>query len=95
MYKRYIGSIIEVGNEEVVLMEKSKKILTEALELSPIERASLVEDLLSSFNFPERKENDTIWAREVEERINAYEQGEIYSSPAEDVFKRIDRNIGK
>lgn len=48
-----------------------------------------------SFNFPKRKENDMVWAREVEERINAYERGDIHSSPSEDVFKRIERNLGK
>lgn len=76
-------------------MERSQKILAEALKLSPIERASLVEELLSSFNFPKRKENDMVWAIEVEERINAYERGDIHSSPSEDVFKRIERNLGK
>lgn len=33
----------------------TEKILAEALELQPIERAELVEELLSSFEFPAKK----------------------------------------
>lgn len=70
---------------------ESKKILVRALALSPIERASLVEKLLSSFDFPSRQEVDALWAAEAEERIDAYERGEIPSSPEGEVFARIER----
>ena len=46
-------------------------VLAEALTLSPSERAELVEELLSSFDFPARHEIDVAWASEVEERIDA------------------------
>ena len=54
---------------------QGKRILEEALALPPIERASLVEELLSSFDFPSREEVDALWAAEVEDRIDAYERG--------------------
>lgn len=73
-------------------MEKSKRILAEALELTPIERAELVEELLSSFTYSGRNSNDAIWAKEVEDRIDAYDAGELKSSPADEVFQRINRN---
>ena len=73
------------------MTDRSKQILAEALELSPIERATLVEELLSSFDFPARKEIDQHWSKEAEERIDAYERGELSSSPAKDVFDRLDR----
>ena len=77
------------------MTERSKKVLAEALELPPIERASLVEELLSSFDFPARKEVDALWASEAEDRIDAYERGELHASPAEDVFNRLDRHQAK
>ena len=72
------------------MTNKSKKILAEALELPPIERATLVEALLSSFDFPARKKIDLLWSKEAEARIDAYERGELGVSPAADVFERID-----
>ena len=51
----------------------------------------MVERILSSFDFPNRKENDAAWAREAEERIDAYECGDIKASSANQVFEKIDR----
>ena len=77
------------------MTEQGKKILAEALELPPIERAALMEELLSSFDFPARHEVDALWANEVEDRIDAYERGELRASPAEVVFGRLDRDQRK
>ena len=74
------------------MTEQGKKLLAEALGLPPIERAALVEELLSSFDFPARHEVDALWANEVEDRIDAYERGELRASPAEVVFDRLDRD---
>ncbi len=73
------------------MSEQLKHIFTEALELPPVERAELVEQILSSFEFPARKTIDASWARESEERIDASENGEIPSIPANDVFNKIDK----
>jgi putative addiction module component (TIGR02574 family) len=51
------------------------KILEDALALPPTERAALVEEILSSFDFPSRHEVDALWASEVEDRIDAYDRG--------------------
>ena len=67
------------------------KVLAQALELSPIERAELIEKLLSSFEFPSRKSIDEMWAKEVEDRIDAYERGEITAKSARDVFNGIGK----
>lgn len=77
------------------MSEQSKKILAEALELSSMERAALVEEILSSFDFPMRQEIDALWVKEVEDRIDAYERGELRASPAEAVFDRLDRDQGR
>ncbi len=39
---------------------------------------------------PARKEIDQLWSKEAEERIEAYERGELRVSPAKEVFARID-----
>ena len=70
---------------------ESEQILREALDLPPIDRAELVEQILASFEFPARKDIDAAWGREAEDRIDAYERGEIGTSPAGEVFKEIDR----
>ena len=70
---------------------ESKKVLDGALALPPAERALIVEEILSSFDFPSRQEVDALWAREAEDRIDAYDRGEMRSSPAQEVFDRIDR----
>ena len=69
----------------------SQPILSKALELPPIERAELVEKLLSSFELRSPKKIDALWAREAEARLDAFEQGKIKAVPVRDVFKRIDK----
>ena len=56
-----------------------------------MERAELVEQILSSFDFPSRNEIDALWAKEAEDRIDAYDQGKIKAIPASRVFERINR----
>ncbi|MHC4673281.1 MAG: hypothetical protein ACYTBZ_12410 [Planctomycetota bacterium] len=36
-----------------------------------------------------------MWANEVEDRIDAYERGELRSSPAAAVFDRLNRDKGE
>jgi putative addiction module component (TIGR02574 family) len=66
-------------------------ILAEALELSPVARAELVENILSSFEFKSRNTIDTLWAQETEERIDAFERGEMSAIPAKDIFAEIEK----
>lgn len=70
---------------------ESKRVLQDALALPPTERAMLVEEILSSFDSPSRQQVDALWAKEAEDRIDAYERGDMRSSPAQEVFDRIDR----
>ncbi len=70
---------------------QAEQIFQIALRLSPIERAELIEKLFDAFSSPERESIDARWAIEVEDRIEAYERGEIQSKPATEVFARIER----
>jgi putative addiction module component (TIGR02574 family) len=67
---------------------ESKHILEQALRLSPVERAELVEQILSSFEFPDRERINALWAEEAEERIDAYDRGEMGSSSAKEILER-------
>jgi len=69
----------------------TENVYNQALELSPIERAELIERLLSSFDFPEREMVDSLWASEVEDRIDAFERGELKSKSAKQVFEKLDQ----
>ena len=69
----------------------AKQILADALELPPLERAELLESLLSSFEFQSRKAIDALWAQEAEDRLDAFERGEMAGIPARDVFDEIEK----
>lgn len=73
-------------------MAKRDNLLEEALKLPPVERAELIESLLSSFEFRSRKIIDALWAKEAEDRIDAFERGEVTATPAEQVFAEIEKN---
>ena len=70
----------------------AKRILADALELPPLERAELIENLLSSFEFQSRKTIDALWAQEAEDRIDAFERGEMAGIPARAVFAEIEKS---
>lgn len=74
------------------MLKHAENILAEALELPPVERAELVENLLSSFEFQSRKTIDALWAQEAENRVDAFERGEMTAIPAKDVFIEIEKN---
>jgi len=69
-----------------------RQILAEALKLPPVELAELIEGLLTSFEFQSRKAIDALWAQEAEDRIDAFERGEMAAIPAKDVFAEIEKN---
>jgi putative addiction module component (TIGR02574 family) len=74
------------------MAKQGEQVLAEALNLPPVERAELVENLLSSFEFPSRKTIDVLWAQEAEDRIDAFERGEMAAIPARDVFADIEKS---
>ncbi len=71
-------------------MHTKNEVLAEALSLPPIERAALIEELIASFNFPERERLDRLWSAEAEDRIDAYDRGELSAAPLESVFEKIN-----
>lgn len=68
-------------------MADTDTILKEALSLRPSEKAKLIDKLISSLDKPD-KEIDELWAKEAEDRINAYDRGKIKIVSLETVLKK-------
>ncbi len=68
-------------------MEKSKEILKKAMDLSASEKAELIDRLLSSLEKPNR-DVDELWAKEAEDRIDAYEKGELRVLSIKEVLEK-------
>ena len=67
-------------------MATSDEILKEALTLKPLQKAELVDKLLSSLDKPD-EEIDELWAKEAESRIDDYEKGKIKAVSMEKVLE--------
>ena len=70
------------------MSELAEKLIEQALNLPAEERAAFAERLLTSLE-PELSSIDLLWAQEAEDRLDAYERGEIEAIPAEEVFNSI------
>ena len=68
-------------------MATSDNIFKEALGLSPSEKAQLIDKLIATLDKSD-KEIDELWAKEAEERIDAYDQGEIKAISLEKVLQK-------
>ena len=68
-------------------MAAPNEILKDALNLRPAEKAELIDKLLSSLDKPD-KEIDTLWAKEAEARIEAYDQGKIKALTLKEVLEK-------
>ena len=68
-------------------MAATDNILKEALMLKPSEKAQLIDKLISSLDKPD-KEIDELWAKEAEDRMDAYDQGKIKAISLEKVLQK-------
>lgn len=64
-----------------------ENILVEISPLKPVEKLKLVDEILNSLNQP-NPQIDALWANEAENRIKAYDDGNITSLSAEKVFEK-------
>lgn len=69
------------------MASKLKEIEENALQLSPFDRAQLVEHLIHSLDEEEDQEAERLWIEEAELRYREYREGKIKGSHAELVFK--------
>lgn len=68
-------------------MSVSDNLLKEALTLKPQEKAELIDKLILSLDKPD-KEIEALWAKEIEDRIEAYEKKKMKAVPLEEVLKK-------
>jgi putative addiction module component (TIGR02574 family) len=69
----------------------TEELFKQVLALPLQERAELVEQLLATFQTPPDPHIDELWAREAEDRLDAYDRGELKAVPAAEVFNRNQR----
>jgi len=68
-------------------MPITENIFKEALTLEPSEKAQLIDKLIHSLDKPD-KEIDELWAKEAEDRIDGYEQGNLKAISLEQVLQK-------
>ena len=68
-------------------MNVTETIFKEALILKPSEKVQLIDELLHSLDRPD-KEIDKLWAKEAEDRIDAYDQGKMKAVSLEEVLRK-------
>jgi putative addiction module component (TIGR02574 family) len=68
-----------------------KELEQQAQALTPEERARLAEVLLESLQDAPIAEIEAAWDREIEQRVAAYDRGELQTFSAEDVFAEARR----
>ena len=73
------------------MTKTAQTLMDEALALPPIERASIIEGLISSFDPPSRESIDRAWAVESEVRIDAHDKGALKSRPLKSFITQVNR----
>jgi putative addiction module component (TIGR02574 family) len=68
-----------------------KELEQQVRSLSSEERARLAELLLESLSEAPLADVEAAWEREIEDRVAAYERGEVQMHAAEDVFAEARR----
>jgi len=67
------------------------KICEAAEKLPPMERIELIEHLFFTLDSKsERGKIDKLWAEEAEDRLSAYDRGEMKAVPAKEVFRKLE-----
>ena len=69
-----------------------KEIMAVALKLPASERAVLADELLHSLDKTD-PEIDALWAKEAEDRLAAYDRGEIEATDAEAVLAEMRERL--
>lgn len=68
-------------------MATPKDILEQAISLQPIQKAELVDSLISSLD-KSNPDLDLLWANEAESRLSAYKSGELKSISLDKVLSK-------
>ena len=74
-------------DNKMTALNSAEKNLKEASTLTISEKAQLIDRLISSLDQSDKK-IDVLWAKEAENRIDAYEQGKIPAISLESVLEK-------
>ena len=69
----------------------AEQIFNEAINLSPIDRAELIERIIESFDTEPNNEIQKAWAEEAEKRLALHVNEETNSIAENEVFQQIER----
>ena len=69
----------------------AQSVFKQALDLPPVERATLIERLFHSFDQNKKGWTDTLWSEEAESRIAGYEAGEIVDDSLAAAMDRLSQ----
>ena len=73
-----------------IMSVSAEKVLRQAMQLSSLDRAALVEGLIASLDKPDPA-LDALWLKEAEDRIAAYQAGELAAIDVEEAFAELER----
>lgn len=68
-------------------MSKTNDVFNAAIQLEPIEKAKLIDQLIQNLDAPD-KEIDQQWAKEAEARLSAFQTGKLRSISLEEVLSK-------
>jgi putative addiction module component (TIGR02574 family) len=71
------------------VVKEQDEIFRAALSLPEESRVMLAERLLESLDSAGQREIDARWGKEAEDRIDAYDRGEIAAFPIDEVFSSL------
>ena len=74
-----------------IMQDSTNLLLCQVISLPPNERASLVEGIIASLDRPDPS-LDALWLKEAEERLAAYDAGELEATDADQVFSELGRS---
>jgi len=66
----------------------ARRLESEALKLSPKERARLAERLISSLDDHSDPDSERLWLEEAERRLDELLSGKVAGIPADEVFRK-------
>lgn len=67
------------------MTNSAQQVFQQAMRLSTVERATLVEGLIASLDKPDHS-LDAMWLKEAEDRMDAYRAGDLATVDADKVF---------
>ena len=73
------------------MTQSAQRVLAEALDLDPVDRAQVIDGLYRSFAGKVAPQVQSAWVDEVESRVAAYQAGQLPVDTAEAVLARISR----